>query len=362
MRFVLVGGVWCLLWTAALGQFREIRTIAGSGQVGAGQEQGPALTTRLSNPSGIYREAEGSLIIGSLDQHVIYRLDSSYRRLTRIAGNGQARLSGTGGEYPTNISLNQPHEIQVDAQANIYIADTKNHRVGRIEASTGRWSVIAGNGLRGFSGDSGQANEASLNEPSSLAVDGHELFIADRGNHRIRRVDLRSGQITTVSGTGVEQSPSDGRLAIQESLAGPRSVAIDRDNLWIVQLEGHSVWRIDRRNRRIYHVAGTGNRGFSGDSGDARSATFNGPQAVAVNPGVALYVADTENNAIREIDLRSGRIRTVAGASDGSAGFNGDGDRPSERLLNRPQGVCLLENGDLIIGDSDNHRVRWIRR
>ncbi len=348
------------LYAAAQNRDQTIRTIAGNGQAGAAQDKGRALDMPLSNPFGIQPEADGGLIIASFDQHVLYRLDASYGRLERIAGTGKAGLSGTGGEHPTDVQFNEPHEIQVDKQGNIYVADTKNHRVGKIDAGTGRWSVVAGNGKLGFSGDQGPANQATMNQAYSIAVDGENLFIADLGNHRIRHVDLSGGTIKTICGTGEKKPPVDGGLAISQSLQGPRSLAIDAKNLWIVQREGNSVWRIDRQAGTIHHVAGTGQKGFSGDGGAAKLATFNGPKGIAVDPDVAVYIVDTENHAIRRVDLKSGKISTLVGSAQGKAGFNGDGGELTTRLLSRPHGVCLLQGGELLIGDSENHRVRLV--
>ncbi len=259
---------------------------------------------------------------------------------------------------PAN-QLNAPHEVQVDADGNVYVADTMNHRVGVIEAGTGRWRVVAGTGKSGFSGDSGPASEALLNQAYSIALDGTRLLIADLGNHRIRSVDLRSGIITTICGTGEKKLPVNGGLAKEQPLAGPRSLAVDSENIWIVLREGNSVWRIDRSNR-IYHVAGTGDKGFTGDGADARQATLNGPKGIVVDPGVAAYIADTENHAIRAVHFASGQMTTIAGSPVGTAGFSGDGDELDMRLLKRPHGLCLLRSGELAIGDSENHRVRLL--
>ncbi len=344
----------------ATAQSRTIRTIAGSGMAGEPREKGPALEIPLSNPFGIQADTDGSLIIASFDQHVLYRLDSGYGSLERIAGTGKAGFSGRGGEHPTNVAMNEPHEIQIDIKGNIYVADTKNHRVGMIEAATGRWSVIAGSGEAGFSGDGKSAQEATMDQAYSLAVDDKDLFIADLGNNRIRHVDLRSGVIKTFCGTGERKLPTDGSLAVAQPLAGPRSLTIDRDNLWIVLREGNSVWRIDRKSLRIFHVAGAGRKGFEGDNGDAKQALLNGPKGIAVDPGVAVYIADTENHAIRRVNLQSGIISTLVGSAEGKPGFNGDGDNLTQRLLRRPHGVCLLKSGELLIGDSENHRVRLV--
>ncbi len=337
---------------------RTIRTIAGDGAVDKARDLGPAREMSLSNPFGVQPLADGSLIIASFDQHVLYRLDRSFGRLERIAGMGKAGLSGTGGEHPTDVALNQPHEVQVDDQGNIYVADTTNHRIGKIDAQTGRWSVVAGTGAAGFSGDKGPAVEAQLDQAYSLAVYDQDLYVADLGNRRIRHVDLRSGMIQTICGTGEAGIPSDGGRATDQPLAGPRSLAVDSSNLWIVLREGNSVWRMGRRDGKIYRVAGSGGKGRIGDGGDARMAQFNGPKGIAVDPDVALYIADTENHAIRRVDLKSGRISTAVGTSDGQGGFNGDGDQLNQRQLNRPHGVCLLPGGGLVIGDSENHRLR----
>lgn len=338
--------------------YRGLRTIAGNGESSRARDMAPALETSLSNPFGVQPAADGSLIIASYDQHVLYRLDPSYNRLQRICGTGTAGQSGKGGEHPTNVALNQPHEVQIDPEGNIFVADTANHRVGKIDAATGRWSVVAGTGSAGFSGDRHRAVEAQLDQAYSIAIDGQDLYIADLGNHRIRHVDLGSGVIRTICGTGERAAPVDGQPAITQPLAGPRSLAVDPNYLWVVLREGNSVWKIDRRDGKIYRVAGTGVKGFSGDDGEARLAQLNGPKGITVQPGIAVYIADTENHAIRRIDLRSGRIATVVGSPQGQGGFNGDGDKPTQRLLKRPHGVCLLPSGSLLIGDSENHRLR----
>lgn len=341
--------------------FRSVITIAGNGRSGPPRERGQALEVPLSNPFGVQPEADGSLIIASFDQHVLFRLDANYRRLELIAGSGKKGLSGRSGDFPRKIMFNAPHEIQVDPQGNIFVADTSNHRVGKISAATGRWEPVAGTGEVGFAGDAGNAVEAKLNQAYSIAIDGNELFVADLKNHRIRKVDLKLGTIDTVCGTGQKGMPSDGQNALEQPLAGPRSLAVDTDNLWVVLREGNSVWRIDRQTATIHHVAGTGKKGFTGDGGPARDATFKGPKGIAVDPGTALFVADTENHAIRRIDLKTGFVSTVMGKT-GKRGFDGDGDAVEARKLARPHGVCLLPSGDLLVGDSENHRLRLLRQ
>lgn len=342
-------------------KFRKVATLVGNGATGPAPTRGMASEVAVSNPFGVQPEADGSLILASFDQHAVYRIDPNYRRVTRIAGTGERGLSGVDGDRPLEIKMNQPHEVQVDGEGNIYIADTMNHRVGMIEGSSGRWRTVAGTGEAGFGGDEGPAHRATINQAYSIAVHGKTLYIADLQNHRIREVDLRSGIIKTVCGTGEKKMPKDGEYARDQPLKGPRSLAVDADNLWIVLREGNSIWRLDRNSGRIFHVAGTGAKGFTGDGGDAKQCTFAGPKGVAVDPGHALFVADTENHAIRRIDLRRGTVTTVIGA-EGKKGYNGEGDQVASRQLARPHGVCLLSDGSLLVGDSENHRLRILTK
>lgn len=348
----------CCLATEPGAGFKKIVTIAGSGETGEVVEKGRADQVPLSNPFGIQPERDGSLIIASWDQHVIYRLDAEYRRIEVIAGTGKPGISGDDGYPPLKVQLNQPHEIRISPSGDIYIADTTNHRIGKINAGTLRWEVVAGTGEPGFAGDDGDARRAQFNQAYSIALDGNDLFVADLKNHRIRHVDLASGEVATICGTGRKALPAEGEVAKTQPLAGPRSLAVDKQNLWIVLREGNSIWRIDRSTMRIHRVAGTGKKGYSGDGGRALDATFRGPKGIAVDPDEAVYIADTENHAIRRINLRSGIVTTVVGT--GKAGFNGDGDELAKRQLARPHGVCLLPAGELLIGDSENHRVRML--
>lgn len=342
------------------GGFRKISTIAGCGEAGSAKPKSRAAEACVSNPFGIQPESDGSLIIASWDQHVIYRLDPTYRSIEVIAGTGERGKSGIVGDFPSKVEFNQPHEVQVSPQGDIYIADTTNHRVVVVDGRTGRWDIVAGTGEPGFSGDQGDAHRAQFDQAYSIALDGRDLFLADLGNQRIRLIDLETGKVDTICGTGEKKLPVDGKLALSQPLAGPRSLAVDPENLWIVLREGNSVWRIDRKTKRIYHVAGSGEKGFTGDGGLAKDATFRGPKGIAVQPQEALFVADTENHAIRRVDLRSGRITTIVGT--GKPGFNGDGGELSKRALRRPHGVCLLGTGELLIGDSENHRVRMLEQ
>lgn len=342
--------------TYSQNEFVNVETIAGTGRSGKPVD-GPALEVPISNPFGVHPTPDGGLIIVSYDKHVIFKLASDYRTLKIIGGTGTKGQSGADGTAATQVQENGPHEVQVDSAGNVYVADTFNHRVGVIEHKTGHWRTVAGTGAMGFSGDGAQATEALFNQAYSIALEGKQLFVADLQNHRIRQVDLTSGTIRTICGNGKRRMPVDGKLALGQSLSGPRSLAVDSKNIWIVLREGNSVWRIDRKTKKIFHVAGTGKRGFTGDGGDAKQATLAGPKGIAVDPGKAIFIADTENHAIRRVDLQTQQISTVMGGT-GKKGFDGDGSDVKNRKLARPHGVFLMKNGDLLIGDSENHRVR----
>src|SRR5207249_2321190 len=205
-------------------------------------------------------------------------------------------------------------------------------------------TTVAGTGTAGFSGDGGPAAKAQLRQPHSIAFDPQGgLLICDLGNLRIRRVDLATGLIETWAGTGERKPTPDGAPIAGTPLNGPRAISSDPDgNLYLVLREGNAVYRIDSRAGRIYHLAGTGETGYSGDGGPAKSARLSGPKGVAWAPGGSLYLADTENHVIRRIDLKSGVITTVAGT--GQRGNGSDGD-PLQCALSRPHGIFVSADG-----------------
>ena len=311
----------------------------------------------VNNPYGVL-VVRGRLYFCDLDNQRIRTLDLRSRKTTTIAGNGQRGYGGDAGPA-TAASLNMPHEIQFDSARHLFIVERDNHAVRRVDARTGTISTIAGTGTAGFSGDEGPAARAQLRSPHSIAVapDGR-LLICDVGNHRIRRVDMGTGVIETFAGTGERGPTPDGAPVRGTPLNGPRTLVFDeRGNLYVALREGNAIHRIDTRAHTIHHVAGTGEAGYSGDNGPARAATFAGPKGLAYARG-RLYVADTENHVIRRIDLRTGLITTVLGT-----GQRGDGPepRPLQCRLSRPHGIFADTSGRLYVGDSEAHRIRVLR-
>ncbi|HJT36217.1 MAG TPA: prolyl oligopeptidase family serine peptidase [Pirellulales bacterium] len=338
-----------------------IETIAGTGQPGDNGREGAATEINIDQPFGVEIGPDGALYICEVGQHRVRRLDLAKGHLATVAGSGQKGYAGDGGPA-TEAELNEPYEVRFDSRGNLHFVEMRNHVVRRIDAQTGRILTVAGTGKAGFGGDDGPAAAAQLRDPHSIAFDRDDrLYIADIGNHRIRRVDPRTGQIETIAGNGEKQLPQDGGQAQGQPILGPRALYIVGDDVWIALREGNSIWRLDLRDGTIHHVAGTGKKGFSGDGGPAREATFDGPKGIAANRFGRIVVADTENQAIREIDFRSGQIRTLAGGGNASD-ERSFAERKATSSLDRPHGVCLGPDGSVYIGDTNHHRIHKVTR
>jgi sugar lactone lactonase YvrE len=357
---LLVAGAISIGPPAWLGA-QTIQTIAGTGQPSNNGDEGPALELNVGDPFGVELGPDGGLYICEVRNHRILRLDLKQGTLRTVVGSGQKGYAGDGGP-PRKAQLNEPYEVRFDTAGNLYWVEMQNHVVRKLDARTQTVHTVAGTGQRGFSGDGGPAKAAQLSIPHSIALDtAGNLYIADIGNHRIRKVDAATGIITTIAGNGQRQLPVEGQPAADRPLLGPRALVVDGNVLWIALREGHAVWKMDLASGILRHVAGTGERGFSGDGGPATSAQLDGPKGIALGPDRCLYVADTENHAIRKIDLTRGTIHTVAGRGREHRGYGGDGGPAHQALLDRPHGVCVGPDGTIYVGDSLNHRVRRIR-
>ena len=329
----------------------SVATVIGTGSPGYSDAQ-------VNNPYGVTIGPDGALYFCDLDNQRIRRLDLKSRRTTDIAGNGQRAYAGDGGPA-TSGSLNMPHEIAFDARGHLYIAERDNHVVRKVDAASGVMSTLAGTGVAGFSGDGGQAREAQLRQPHSIAIgpDGR-LLICDVGNHRIRAVNLASGAIETIGGTGERLPTPDGARLKGTPLNGPRTMVMDRDGtIYLALREGNALYRIAPKTGSLHHLAGTGEQGYSGDGGPARLAKLAGPKGLAL-AGRSLYLADTESHTIRRVDLGTGTITTVLGT--GARGDGPDGD-PLQCKLARPHGVFAAPDDTLYVGDSEAHRIRVLR-
>ena len=349
----------CLLLIQLPIQAGTIDTVIGTGRPDNNGARGPADSLNVGQPFGVELGPDGALYVTEVQNHRVLRLDLKTQQLTTVAGNGTAGYSGDGGPA-TSAQLHEPYEVRFDRQGNMFFVEMKNHLVRRVDARTGKISTVAGSGTAGYSGDGGLAVKAQLRVPHSIALDDRNgLYIADIGNHRIRKVDLKSGLIHSIAGSTERSLPQDGQLAAGNPILGPRALCFHQGTLWIALREGHSVWKLPLKEGTLQHVAGDGSKGYSGDGGAARSARFNGPKGICIGPAGKIFVVDTENHAIRRIDPVNDRIETVAGSGERGAG--GDGGAANAAQLDRPHGICVGPNGTIYIGDTVNHRVRRVK-
>ena len=343
-----------LLVTAAGAQSSvgwRIDTFAGLPDI---RDNGPAIDARLDAPSSVVLDGAGNLYITDTGNHRIRKVDSS-GVITTIAGTGDRRFGGDG-RAAVQAQLSSPYGVAVEGAGNLYITDLGNHRVRKVDSS-GVITTIAGTGERGFSGDGGPAIQAQLWSPTGVVLDGTgNLFIADRANHRIRKVDF-SGVITTVAGTGERGFSGDGGPAVQAQLTSPSGVAVDgASNLYIADRGNYRIRKVDSSGT-ITTFAGTGDRRFGGDGGLAVEASLWSPYDVATDGAGNLYIAATSHNRIRKVNS-SGVISTVAGS--GRRGYGGDGGPATAAPLSSPYSVAVDSGGNLYIADNLNHRIRKV--
>lgn len=333
----------------------QLVTVAGSGSPQNNGDAGVATLLGVKDTFGVEIGPQHALYIAEVGHHRIRRVDLTTNHITTVAGNGTKGYAGDG-KLATEAQLNEPYEVRFDAAGNLYFVEMQNHVIRRVDATTQVITTIAGTGKAGFHGDGGPATRATFNRPHSIALDQQgNLYIADIGNHRIRRINLGTGIIETIAGNGEKELPADGQLAKQHPMLGPRALYVTGNQLWIALREGNSVWQLDLQTGRLKHIAGSGQSGSV--DGGPREATFSGPKGLVVDDKENVYVVDTENHTIRRIDGQSREVTTIAG--NGVAG-HGVG-RALSAQINRPHGICLGADGSLFVGDTLNHRVVQIR-
>jgi sugar lactone lactonase YvrE len=332
-------------------------TAAGTGQAGYSGDGGAAISARLNMPFDVVLDAKGDLYVSDTFNHCVRRISARTGLIGTVAGNGHKGFSGDGGPA-TRAELNEPYGLAIDPPGNLYFADRLNRRVRRVDARTGIITTVAGDGSSKYSGDGGTGPRAGLVEPNGVALDQQgRLLIADVADHRVRALDLASGTISTFAGDGRGAHAGDGGPAQQASIFGARAVEIGPDGtVFILERQGNSLRAVDPKSGMIATRAGTGAKGYSGDGGPATAATFNGPKELAVDSAGNVFIVDTENHVIRRIDSKTGTIQTVAG--NGKPGGAGDNGPATSAQLDRPHGVAFGADGAIYIGDTHNHRVR----
>lgn len=282
--------------------------------------------TVFLEPFGVAEDAAGNLYVCEHKGQKIMRVDPR-GAVTRFAGTGDRGYGGDNGPADA-ASFTDPHAIVISPGGRMYVADTQNHRIRRIDLRTRVITTSAGTGERGFAGDGGPAVKAQFNGTFGIALDRDRLYVADLGNRRVRLIDLKSGMVSTVAGNGTRGVPEDGAQAADSPLMDPRAVAADaKGNLYILERNGHALRMVDRSGR-IRTLIGPG--------------TMKGPKHLWIARDGGIIIADTENNLIRR--YANGALTTI-------------GTEP----LKRPHGVYLDRSGALYIADSDNNRVVRLR-
>lgn len=334
-----------------------VTTVAGSGVIAFSTDGSSPIETALARPVAIALDSNDELYV--LDGDRVRKVGS--RAVITVVGTGQAGYSGDGAAA-TAARLNSPRALAFDSQGNLYIADTLNNAVRRVDPH-GVIATVAGTGEAGSSGDGGPATSARLSSPSGVAVGfGGALYIADSGNNRIRRV-APDGTITSYAGTGEPRYAGDGGPATSAPLNSPQGLAFDSEgNLYIADTLNDRVRKVDLEGT-ITTIAGSGIRTFAGDGGPARFAALNlaaGPlesagQALAVDTQGNLFIADADNQRVRRVGL-NGVITTVAG--NGQVGYSGDRGPATSAAFNAPLGVAADLYGHIYIADTKNGRIR----
>lgn len=334
-----------------------IRGVAGKGEAGFSGDGKKAKKALLDHPTDVAFEANGNIIIADSGNQRVRRINVQGRnpRMSTIAGNGQEGFTGTG--VPALSPLGDPTGVTVHPDGRILIAEASNDRV-RALVNLQTLVNFAGDGVGTFGGDGGAARKAQFSAVHGVNVDAlGNILIADYGNYRIRKVDVATGKVTTLAGTGSPDFSGDGGPATSAGLSVSDIVVDALGNVIFSDTMNNRVRRIDALGT-ITTIVGTGVAGFAGDGGDATDAQIDAPTGVALDGAGNLYVADFLNDRIRRVDKATGKISTVAG--NGGTGFDGDGKAATSASLNNPTDVAFLANGDMLIADFRNHRVRLV--
>ncbi|MEK7477699.1 MAG: IPT/TIG domain-containing protein, partial [Candidatus Coatesbacteria bacterium] len=335
-----------------------ISTVAGTGTGGYNGDSIAATLAQLNGPAGVAVDGSGNIYVAELFGNRVRKVTALTGQISTVAGTGVGSYNGDN-IAATSAQINTPRFVTVDAAGNLYIGDTGNHRVRKVTAATGLISTVAGTGVAGYNSDAISATVAQLSSPFAASVDGAgNLYIADFGNFRIRKVTAATGQISTVAGTGAKGFNSDGIAATAAQVGNVTYVAVDGSgNLYIADNSNYRIRKVTFSTGQISTVAGTGVGSYNGDGIAATSANLDNPGCVIVDGAGNLYITDNgPSHRLRKVTYSTGNISTLAGT--GVAGYNGDGIPATTARLQNPFGVALDGSGNLYVGDALNNRVR----
>jgi sugar lactone lactonase YvrE len=341
-------------------QSQTIYTVAGNGTQGFSGDGITATQTNLFYPTTVACDDSGNFYVCDDWNQRIRKVEKATGKIVTVAGTGVAGYT-SDGVSATSSELNYPVGIAiVDSLGKLYIADTYNQRIRLVNLFTGEISTVAGLGSAGYSGDGGLAVNAELHTPTGIAADLHgNLFIADEYNNCIRKVVDSTGVITTVVGTDTSGYNGDNRTAVSAWLNQPTAVTLDRNgNIYIADQGNSRVRKVTVATGMISTIAGKDTAGFAGDGDSATRAKLWGPNGLVLDPAGNVYISDGYNNRIRFLNSVTGIISTVAG--DDTAGYSGDNRSAAAARLYKPVGVALDPLGNLFIADTYNNRVREV--
>ncbi len=336
-----------------------ISTFAGTGTQGYTGDGGPATSARIRNSEAVGVAANGDVYLADTGNHVIRKIDFITNIITTVAGNGAPGNTGDGG-LATLARLQGPQDVFVAPNGDLYIADTQNRRIRMVSAATGIISNVIGTGANGNTGDGGPATAARLNSPRGVTVASNgDIYVSDRPNNRVRKVTAATGIITAYAGTGTAGYLGDGGVATAARLRTPEGLALaSNGDLYIAEFGNHVIRRVAAATGVITTFAGTGTAGFLGDGGAATAARLNSPESVDIGPSGDIFIADTANRRIRRVAAGSGVITTIAGT--GVNGFSGDGGPATAARFNIPDGIAVSSTGVYYISDRGADRVRRV--
>ncbi|MBE2289139.1 MAG: T9SS type A sorting domain-containing protein [Chitinophagaceae bacterium] len=357
IRFVLAVFLTCACYTSQA-QVNIITTIAGTRTAGYSGDGGPATNAQLKAPYRVCCRKSESIYFSDALNHRIRKIDLSTGVITTIAGNGIGGYNGDG-IAATTAQLFIPQGLALDTNGNIYVGDALNYRVRKIDIATGIITTVAGKGIQGQNGDGGLGVNAELDGIVGINLDKQgNLYIVDYTNNKVRKVNSSNGLISTVAGSGIAGYSGDGGDALSAKLNGVIDVYVNNTGDMIISDKLNNVLRkVAVASGVISTIAGTGANGFAGDGGSAIHATFNQQSGIYVDVGNNIFVADYQNGSIRKISGSTGIITTVAGI--GVTGFAGD-EGPATNAKLFPTGTCVDSYGNLIIADNENNRIRKV--
>ncbi len=341
----------CLEGTSSI-QAGEVVLVAGGESPVAAL---PATESKLDGPFGIVKDSAGQMYVIEISGHRVLKIDTA-GTLTRIAGTGE-KGPAVDGVPAIDAQFNGMHSVAIVGDQTLYVADTWNSCVRKIDLNSGLITTVIGSQTKGYGGDGGPASAAQCRDIFCASIDprGERLYFADLENRRVRMIDLKTGIVTNVAGNGERAVPKDGAIAAESPLVDPRAVAVDSQGLvYILERSGNALRVVDR-DGKIRTVAGTGKAGLTGDGGDALAATLKGPKFLCCDLDDNVVIADTANHVIRKYLPKTGKIVRVAGT--GQKGSRGVGGPPESLEMNEPHGVLVDRDGVLFIVDSYNNRV-----